>query len=218
MAVERGLPAVPRGLSREMTTYLQSLHNVILSMSGLGRGTNQTRSVRASEVKGIVAEYGNSILKKGSIDEDKIADGAVTENKLANGSVTAKKLAPSSVDARALADGAVGSNELAAHAVTLDKIAPELLPEISNGIADHGSVVNLGIYIERPIVTICGLEIPVGDCGEIRSAIENIRMENGEWLFDAVAVCEFGEEDGMACYPGKLHWLAIGRRANNADE
>lgn len=187
----RGLPAVPRGLSRELTSYLQSLQNVILNLSGLGRGTAQTRAVTVAE-KVILQKEANTANSNGANGSDlvqtkNIANGAVTTNKLADG------------------------------AVTQDKLAQEVWPVMMEGGTAHGETVNLGKWIERPLVFITGYEIPVGDCGEVKGGIGNLRLENGEWLFEAIAVCEFGIEDGEKCYPGKLDWIAIGRREPNEE-
>lgn len=166
-ASNRGLPAVPRGLSREMTVYLQALHNVILNMSGLGRGTNGTRSVSTSEIHGMVSQYCAIVLKQYNTGN--------AEN---------------------------------------NKPATEIFPHILEGVAAHGETVNLGEFPERPLVAATGLEIPIGACGEIRTAISNLRPEDGEWLFDVVAAFEMGEEDGEVFYPGKINWIAIGRKEN----
>lgn len=47
MGNERGLPSIPRGLGRELTTYLQALHGILLSLSGLSRGSD--RALRVSD-------------------------------------------------------------------------------------------------------------------------------------------------------------------------
>lgn len=279
LPIDRGLPAVPRGLNREMTAYLQSLHNVVLSMTGLGRGTTDTRAVRVTER--VAANAGGAslsvkdFLDVGSILETHIANGAITEAKIADGAVTHSKLGPSSVEGinikpeavdaatikamavitEKLADGAVTTDKLADEAVTTGKIAdgavvtdkledeavatqkladgavtaekiadcsitwekldPELLPVAINGIAEHGEIVNLGKWLEMPLVAMTGQKIPVGECGELCVGIENLREENGAWLFDAVAVFEMGDGDTANCYPGQISWMAVGRRKKN---
>ena len=48
-ASDRGLQSVPRGLDRNLTTYLQAIRTELLRLSGLVRGSDQSRAVRASE-------------------------------------------------------------------------------------------------------------------------------------------------------------------------
>lgn len=267
--IDRGLPSVPRGLNREMTAYLQSMHNVVLSMTGLGRGTTDTRAVRVNEGRygsggsgtsgkdflgagsvltahlangavteekiadkavthaklGISAVESNNIkpgavdnatIKKGAVSTDKLADRAVTTEKLADKAVTTGKLADKSVVAAKLADGAVTNRKIADNSITIEKLAPELLPVFVSGVSAHGTTVNLGKWLERPVIVMTGQRIPVGECGELCAGIENLRQENGVWMFEAVAVFEMGIEDGINCYPGEISWLAVGRRENDA--
>lgn len=257
--VDRGLPSVPRGLNREMTAYLQSMHNVVLGMTGLGRGTTDTRAVRVNENRAGVSGSGSqgkdfldagsvmtAHLARGAVTEEKIADqavshaklgisavesnnikpgavdnatikkGAVSTDKLADGAVTTDKLADKAVTTGKLADGAVTSRKIADNSITIEKLAPELLPVFVSGISAHGTTVNLGKWLERPLVVLTGQRIPVGECGELCAGIENLRLENGVWLFEAVAVFEMGIEDGINCYPGEISWLAVGRRENDA--
>ena len=49
MGNERGLPSLPRGLSRDLTVYLQSLAEFVLRLSGSVRGSQSARAVRAAE-------------------------------------------------------------------------------------------------------------------------------------------------------------------------
>lgn len=258
--IDRGLPSVPRGLNREMTAYLQSMHNVVLGMSGLGRGTTDTRAVRVNEGRygsvsnaaasgkdfldigsimtahlaneavtepkiadgavthaklGISAVESNNI-KPGAVDSATIKKGAVSTDKLADRAVTTEKLADRSVVADKLADRAVTNQKIADNSITIEKLAPELLPVFVSGVSAHGTTVNLGKWLERPVVVMTGQRIPVGECGELCAGVNNLREENGVWLFDAVAIFEMGLEDGEDCYPGEISWLAVGRRGNDA--
>lgn len=257
--IDRGLPSVPRGLNREMTAYLQSMHNVVLSMTGLGRGTTDTRAVRVNEGRYGAGGSGASgkdflgagsvltaHLANGAVTEEKIADkavthaklgisavesnnikpeavdnatikkGAVSTDKLADRAVTTEKLGDKTVTTGKLADGAVTNRKIADNSITIEKLAPELLPVFVSGVSANGTTVNLGKWLERPVVVMTGQRIPVGECGELCAAIENLREENGVWLFEAVAVFEMGLKDGECCYPGEISWLAVGRRENSA--
>lgn len=49
MATDRGIPAVPRGLDRTLTNYLQSLQSIVLRLSGMVRGSDESRAVRVSD-------------------------------------------------------------------------------------------------------------------------------------------------------------------------
>ena len=96
-ASDRGLQSVPRGLDRNLTTYLQAIRTELLRLSGLVRGSAQSRAVRASEAS---AAFGGGSVStpSGSVDVAAIAsqifrDGSVTERKLADRAVTGGKLA-----------------------------------------------------------------------------------------------------------------------------
>lgn len=232
MAIERGMPAVPRGLSRELTFYLQSMQELVAAMAGLGRGTANKRAIRVGEASRYTSER---IVEerpgRESITADMLATGVVTERSLANGSVTGAKLAPSAVGSPALApdavdsasikDSAITEEKLSAGCVSREKLAdgavgrskldPALFPVFETGEAGHEETVPLGAWAERPLVTITGADVPVGSCGELCLGLDNLREENGEWLFEARAVFVMGDEVETR-YPGKLHWLAMGRR------
>ena len=106
-APDRGLQAVPRGLDRNLTTYLQAIRTELLRLSGLVRGSDQSRAVRASEAS--VAFGGGTVsTASGSVDMGAIAsqifrDGSVTERKLADRAVAGGKLADNAVTSRTIA-------------------------------------------------------------------------------------------------------------------
>lgn len=230
MAIERGLPAVPRGLSRELTTYLQALQNVILSLSGLGRGTSQTRAVRVSENTRVVVKGDSQVsadkILPGAILSAHLATGAVTTEKLAAGSVIAGKLAaysvgsanivPGAVESLSIKDGCITTGKIADHAVTLEKLSECLLPVCVSGTAAHNETVELGEWLHKPLVIIAGYNVPIGSCGELQVEIADLRDEDGQWLFEAKAIFEMGIEDGKTSYPGQLAWLAMGLREADA--
>lgn len=223
LPVDRGLPAVPRGLNREMTAYLQSLHNVVLSMTGLGRGTGDTRAVRVSErlaSGGAANMRGKEFLDAGSVLEAHIANGAVTEAKIADRAVSHAKLGlsavesgnikPEAVDSAAIRKGAVIGEKLADGSVSLEKLAPELLPVVLAGSAKHGETVTLGKFTQTPFLAMTRQKVPIGSCGELVCGITNLREESGVWRFDVKAAFEMGNEDGFSFYPGEIGWMAIG--------
>lgn len=143
---DRGLQAVPRGLDRDLTTCLQALRTEILRLSGMVRGSENSRAVRASEAvpfrvgagsssSGVdVGAIASQILRDGAVTERKLADRAVSNRKLANNAVDVRVIAPGAVENTALAehcvstgkiqDGAVSGSKLATGAVTEGKIAP----------------------------------------------------------------------------------------------
>lgn len=227
MALEKGLPAVPRGQSREMTAYLQSLHNVIASVAGFGRNSDENRAARVSEVRQIARSTGR---EPGSVVSTMLGPGSVTETKLATGAVSAKKLATDAVQTRhisaqavtgeKIADAAITGEKIAANAVTLDKIADgaidhdkldkKLLPVILAGSAKHGETVTLGKFEQAPLVAMTYQNVPIASCGELVCGIFNLREEAGAWRFDVKAAFEMGIEDGISVYPGEIGWTAIG--------
>lgn len=137
MATDRGLASVPRGLDRGLTTYLQSIDATLRRLSGLVRGSGESRAVRASEAhaafggtgggslsSGVdVGAIASQVLRDGSVTERKLVDGAVTSAKLRENSVTAQAIAPGEVIENALREGCVTSGKLADKAVTTDKLA-----------------------------------------------------------------------------------------------
>ena len=135
-ASDRGLQSVPRGLDRNLTTYLQAIRTELLRLSGLVRGSDQSRAVRASEASAAfgggsvstpsgsvdVAAIASQIFRDGSVTERKLADRAVTGGKLADNAVTARTIAPGEVDNNALMDGAVTSDKIEEGAVTTERL------------------------------------------------------------------------------------------------
>lgn len=250
MALDRGLPAVPRGLTRELTAFLQAQQNILLSMSGLGRGTTETRAMRVYERtaspsgKGGVSGLTNgSVLSAhiatGAVTESKIADGAVSGSKiatsaiegrhvkpggidtvcLADGSVTNPKLADASVDAQKLAANAVTTTKIADGAITRAKLSEELIPQIMEGSAEHGATINIGKWLARPIVAMRGYSLLCGsgNGGSQLVRIDNLREENDEWLFDAIAICDMSLVPGMLDTYGEILWIAFGWRDVDAN-
>ena len=136
-APDRGLQSVPRGLDRNLTTYLQAIRTELLRLSGLVRGSDQSRAVRASEASAAfgggsvstpsksvdVAAIASQIFRDGSVTERKLAERAVTGGKVADNAVTARTIAPGEVDNNALAEQAVTAGKLAGGAVTAGALA-----------------------------------------------------------------------------------------------
>lgn len=173
MGSDRGLPSLPRGLPRDLTTYLQGLSTVVLRLSGNVRGSEQVRAVRVSEGVSTAAGSGrpgigqNEILSwnlanravttekmvDGCVTSPKLANGAVTEGKLADEAVVTGKLAERAVTSSKLADGAVTAESIKAGAITEDaiadgavqgtKLASGVLPVFHAGTAVDGETVVL---------------------------------------------------------------------------
>lgn len=216
MARERGLPSIPRGLSRDLTIYLQALQNVVLSISGLGPGTEKTRALRVSE--GAKTGAASAVLGVGAVSTRHIGDGAVTTSKLSDGCVTSKKLSPSAVGTRELAGGAVTADALSAASVSPDKLSDLALSVGVSGIAADGETVNIGGWYGEPHVAVIGFAFPAMANGEMQVGIKNLREIAGEWLFDVVASIGSGEEETEAqtACQGEISWRASGiRRAAN---
>lgn len=238
-ARDRGLPSIPRGLSRDMTCYLQSIHNIILGMSGLGRNTADSRAMRVDERQFAAGgSHAQTSLGTGSILTAHIATGAVTESKIAAGAVTADKIAPANLETRhikpqaidtaclrdnavttgKLENASVNSEKLAAGCVTRSKLAHELIPAMIYGLARHGDIVNLKAWAMRPLLCVTGFGIDgmperAGQWLQIR--IANLHEADGKWQFEAVAHVDRSAEN----IPDRLGWLehtAFGWR--NADD
>lgn len=248
MALDRGLPAVPRGLTRELTAFLQAQQNIILGMSGLGRGTTETRAMRVYERASTPSgQRGVSGLSNGSVLSAHIATGAITESKIADSAVSGAKIATSAIESRhvkpgvidtgclandsvtiqKLVDGSVNSQKLAANAVTTTnladgaitraKLSEELIPQVLEGSAEHGATINLGKWLFRPVVAIRGYSLLIENGGSQLVRIDNLREENGVWLFDAIAICDMSLVPDMLDTYGKILWIAFGWRVADAN-
>ncbi len=221
MAHEHGLPSVPRGLSRELTIFLQGILRVLSSMGGFGRGTEKTRALRVSDGQSAAAAsaalavgaVATRHLSDGAVTQSKLADLCVTESKLADGCVTESKLAQSSVTAHAIAGGAVTGGALAAQCVSADKLADNALPASMEGSARDGETVQIGEWYGAPHVALLGFRVPLMDGATLRVGIKNLREEAGVWSFDAVALSDDGEEtEAQAARQGQISWRASGIR------
>lgn len=192
MAPERGLPSVPRGLSRDLTLFLQAILRVLASLSGLAPGSEKTRAVRVSDER--PAGSGTAALGQGAVNTQHIKDGAVTSPKLADGSVTAQKLAAQSVTAEKLADNALSTS--------------------IEGSAADGESVQIGGWYDEPHVALLGFSVPVMAGASLNVGIKNLREEGGVWVFDAVAHSGDGaEETGAETeLQGQISWRASGIR------
>lgn len=192
MAPERGLPSVPRGLSRDLTLFLQAILRVLSSLSGLGPGTEKTRAVRVSEER--LYGAGTAALSADAVSTQHIKDGAITSAKLADGCVTEVKLA--------------------AKSVTLEKLADSALAASIEGIAEGGETVELGLWHGEPHVALLGFTVPLAVDATLHVGIQNLREEGGGWVFDAVAYSSEGGEEANAqtANPGQISWRASGIR------
>lgn len=260
MAIERGMPSLPRNLGRELRVYLQGLHSVVASLAGLARNSQPSRAVRYTDesvstnsgpAKLTAGQVSNAYLATGAVTTEKLIDGGVTEPKLADKAVSARKLQDGAVGAAALADktvttakladravngnklanAAVGSAQIKGGAVTFDKLAEDVMPVTVQGTAKHGQSVNLGEWLEPPHVAVVGFAIPVSvtidipagedaltveSNGTVRARIDNLREENGDWLFDATACYDKGKdaEGNPVLVAGEIFWSVTGRREN----
>lgn len=205
MGNERGLPSIPRGLGRELTTYLQALHNMLLGLSGLSRGSD--RALRMSDGSVSTGTVTASI-GQASVLTRHLADKAVTSSKMADGCVTAAKLAQSAVTDKAIQAGAVTGTALATGAVSASKIKPGVLPVWVTGSARNGEIITLpGVWAATPLVAVTALSLHSIQEGEqvgnpVRVGVAALRevedeegKGTGQWEFDAT---------------GDFEWAAIG--------
>ena len=204
MATDRGLPAIPRGIDRSLTNYLQSLQSIVLRLSGMVRGSDESRAVRVSDGSATTGTATASI-GQGSILTQHIADNAITSAKITDGAVTDKKLAASSVTGRAIAAGAVGTMALAGMCVTAEKIADGVLPTVVDGNAVDGEEVLIpGKWLSKPWIMLSSVSQPQATTGafgatRLQEILDIDGKGTGEWKFTAA---------------GSFAWLALG----NANE
>lgn len=204
MATDRGLPAIPRGIDRSLTNYLQSLQNIVLRLSGMVRGSDEARAVRVSDGSATTGT-GTASLVQGTVLTQHIANNAITSAKLADGAITDAKLAASSVTDRAIAAGAVGTMSLAGLCVTAEKIAEGVLPTMTTGTAVDGEEVLIpGKWLSKPGVmlsSVSQVQATTGAFGatDLQEIFDIDGNGIGEWKFTAA---------------GSFAWLALG----NANE
>lgn len=218
---ERGIQAVPRGLSAGLTSYLNSLDSVVRRLAGLARGSDSSQAVRRSEAASLGGSAQTAVttakIVDGAITASKLADSAVTADKIADASIIGGKLRIGAITDRELAAQCVGKEELKPRSVSADKLAADVLPVSLEGAAAHGETVDLGPWLERPNVAVTGFALNVQPGGILRTGIENLRLDGDSWLFDAVACCDMGEDENGAqrVVQGQMTWNATGRRADN---
>lgn len=204
MATDRGIPAVPRGLDRTLTNYLQSLQSIVLRLSGMVRGSDEARAVRVSDGSATTGTATASI-GQGAILTRHIAENAITSTKITDGAVTGAKLAASSVTERAIAAGAVGTMSLAGMCVTAEKIAEGVLPTMTEGEAVDGEEVLIpGKWLSKPGIMLSSVNQTQETTGafgatELQEILDTDGKGTGEWKFTAA---------------GSFAWLALG----NANE
>lgn len=183
MAGDRGLPPIPRGLQRELAVYLQSLSEAVGRLSGVARGSAETRAVRVSETSAVVIG-GSAPAGSDSVTNGMLRDGSVTERKLATGAVTSGKLAQGSVD----------SSHLGRGCVTADKVSTGVLPVWRTGTARDGETVTMeDDWAETPMVALVALKLAKfpAEAGPLTLGLTKPRkdQETGQWMFDARGDC-----------------------------
>ena len=200
MATDRGLPAVPRGIDRALTNYLQALQTIVLRLSGMVRGSDESRAVRVSDGS-VSTGTATASIGQGSVLTPHIADNAITSAKITDGAVTELKIAPSAVTSRAIASGAVGTDSMAGKCVTADKVADDVLPTMITGTAVDGEEVHIpGKWRSKP--------------GVMLSAVSTVQAVTG--AFGAIGLQEILTTDGAGTgewkftAAGNFAWLALG--------
>lgn len=200
MGTDRGLPAVPRGIDRALTNYLQALQTIVLRLSGMVRGSDESRAVRVSDGS-VTTGTATASIGQGSVLTQHIADNAITSAKITDGAITATKLAPSAVTSRAIASGAVGTDSMAGKCVTADKIADGVFPIMVTGTAVDGETVLIhGKWLSKPGVmlsSVSAVQTLTGAFGatELQEILAADGSGTGEWKFTAT---------------GNFAWLALG--------
>lgn len=200
MATDRGLPAVPRGIDRALTNYLQALQTVVLRLSGMVRGSDESRAVRVSDGS-VSTGTATASIGQGSVLTTHIADNAITSSKITDGAVTDTKIAPSAVTSRAIASGAVGTDSMAGKCVTADKFADGVLPTMITGTAVDGEDVLIpGKWLSKPGVMLSSVSSAQALTGAfgvmgLQEILAADGAGTGEWKFTAA---------------GNFVWMAMG--------
>lgn len=215
MASNVGIPAVPSGLPRDLSMFLQAMAENVRILAGSARGAHTARAVREYE-----RGTGTASIGHGAIGQEQLQPRAVTTAKLADGAVTADKLAVNAVTERSIKPGAVSADSLALDAVTGDKIAfrtisadkmavgviPDVpaLPVVVAGQAVAGEIVLIpGVFTDAPVVCVTAIHaleassdaaVLVGPL-ELAEVIEDEGQRTGKWQFTAA---------------GAFAWVAVG--------
>lgn len=194
-----GLPAVPTGLSRDLSIFLQALAENVRILAGSARGASGARAVRASEANTLGT--GTSVVGQNAIGTANVKAKSITSDKLADNSVTEAKLAMSSVSARTLQAGAVTTDKIALAAVSTSKLAEGVLPVLVEGIAADGEQVEIPVlFVERPTVCLTSIHALSDKSGILVGYTELFEIPAGE--------TNTGAWGFVAC--GTFAWAAIG--------
>lgn len=178
MATDRGLPAVPRGLDRALTNYLQAEQNLLLRIAGLVRGSDGARAVRVSD--GSISTGSSSVtaIQQASVLSQHLADYAVTTSKLSTEAVTPEKIAASAVTTAKIADYAVTAEKLADLAVSTGKVA--------DGAINNEKLADLSVS-ERKLADYAITADKLADLAVSGSKIADGAVGNEKLAKDAVA-------------------------------
>lgn len=194
-----GLPAVPSGLPRDLSIFLQALAENVRILAGSARGASGARAVRASEANTLGT--GTSVVGQNAIGTANLKAKSITSDKLADNSVTEAKLMMSSVSGRALQAGAVTEDKIALASVSASKIADGVLPVCIEGRARDGETVVIPVvFAERPTVCLTSIHALSSDPSILAGYAELFEPPTGEagtgtWAFVA---------------SGSFSWVAIG--------
>lgn len=194
-----GLPAVPTGLPRDLSIFLQALAENVRILAGSARGTSGARAVRASEANTL--STGTSVVGQNAIGTGNLKAKSITSDKLADSSVTEAKLAMSSVSGRVLQAGAVTEDKIAMASVSASKIADGVLPVCIEGRALDGEMVEIpALFAECPTVCLTSIHA-LSDKTDILVGYTELfelfaeESGTGRWAFVAI---------------GSFAWIAIG--------
>ena len=180
MARDLGLPAVPRGLDRNLTFFLQNLLDVVGGMSGLTPGSSGTRVVRVNETNVYRSGSGG-----GSGSGATLGAQSVVTSYIQNMAVTTEKIAPAAVTAPKLADNAVGTKHIAKQAVTSEKLAVGAVTgqALADGCVTTGRLADSVITTEKLLdnaVTTAKIENDAITTDKIKdSAIVEAKIDDG---------------------------------------
>lgn len=131
MVSEHGLPSVPHGLDRELSSFLNQMRTLVLRNAKAIRNPDKDIK-RTHDIQDL--SITKDKLFKGSVTQEKIADGAITANKIKKGSISSDLLADGCITNEKIAEGSVEADKIADGAITTNKLAVGVSDDLLSGL------------------------------------------------------------------------------------
>ena len=185
----KSMPSVPRGLSRELESFLGSVSSNVSKLIGAARNSSGSRAVTISESRNIISGGSSSSTEQSAIYTYMLKDKSVTSSKLADNAVTSEKIDVSAVLTRNMAAKAVTSDILGDYSVESSKIKDGSV--ISAKIAD-GAIVRKHIA-DNAVATAHIAESAVTSEKIADGSVSPEKLSDGVLMQCVTGECEDGD-------------------------